>query len=215
MPLPFSIAEFLEVFRAYNLAIWPGQILLYLLGAVLVLLALRAPARWNRWAITGGLAFLWAWMGAVYHIAFFADINPAARLFGATFVLQAALWLVWAWRARGLAFHPADRRRRNTGWALLGYAFIAYPLLNVALGHAYPTMPTFGAPCPTTIATLGLLCWAAPRPPWFVWVIPILWALVGTSAAFALGIREDLGLLAAAILAVWAQVLSRPASAPA
>jgi hypothetical protein len=215
MPLPFSLAQFLEVFRAYNLAIWPGQILLYLLGVALVLLALRAPAPWSRWGITSGLAFLWAWMGAVYHLGFFADINPAAQVFGAAFLLQAALWLGWAWRARGLAFHPVDRQRRDIGLVLLGYAFIAYPLLNVALDHRYPAMPTFGAPCPTTIATLGLLCWAAPRPPWFVWVIPMLWALAGTSAAFALGIRENLGLLAAAILAVWAQFTRRRAETPA
>ena len=84
-----------------------------------------------------------------------------------------------------------------------------YPLLNVLLGHRYPAMPTFGAPCPTTIATFGLLTWATPRPPWFVWPIPVLWALVGTSAAFALGVREDLGLLAAAGLAVAVQLRRR------
>ena len=32
-------------------------------------------------------AFL-AWSGIAYHAAFFARIKPAARLFGATFVLQ-------------------------------------------------------------------------------------------------------------------------------
>ncbi len=205
MELPFSVTEFLAVFRAYNLAIWPGQIALYLLGAGLVFLALRGSAGWNRWGITAGLALLWAWMGIVYHLLFFMDINPAARLFGAAFLLQAILWVVWAGRSGGLAFRPTDARRRSIGWLLLGYAFLIYPVLNVAFGHGFPTMPTFGAPCPTTIATLGLLAWASPRPPWYVWVIPILWALVGTSAAFSLGIREDLGLVAAAVLALAAQ----------
>ena len=214
MQLPFSIADFLEVFRAYNLTVWPAQIVLYLLGAAVVCVALRGSARWRRWGVTGGLALLWAWMGAVYHLAFFSDINPAAHLFGAAFLLQAGLWLAWAWQSQSLTFRPANARQRSIGWVLLGYAFIVYPLLNVALGHGYPAMPTFGAPCPTTIATLGLLAWAAPRPPWFVWVVPILWSLVGTSAAFSLGIREDLGLLAAAILALAAQFTSRRAVMP-
>jgi hypothetical protein len=210
--LPFSIEEFLAVFRAYNVAVWPGQVALYLLGVALISLALRG---FSRWGIAGGLALLWAWMGAVYHLAFFSAINPAARLFGGAFLLQAGLWIVWARRAPGLKFRPSDASRRFAGWALLGYAFIVYPILNVALGHEYPTMPTFGAPCPTTIATLGLLTWATPRPPWFVWLVPVLWAVVGTSAAFTLGVREDLGLLAAAILAIAAQLTSRRAAAPA
>jgi hypothetical protein len=85
---------------------------------------------------------------------------------------------------------------------MLAYAFAVYPLLNVVFGHIYPAMPTFGAPCPTTVATLGLLTWASPRPPWWVWAVPVAWALVGTSAALTLGITEDFGLLAAAVLAL-------------
>lgn len=208
MQLPFSIDEFLAVFRAYNVAVWPMQVVLYLIGVGLVVLALRTSSRWARWGIPGGLASLWAWMGAAYHLAFFAEINPAARLFGGSFLLQAGLWLVWASRTRDLTFE-APGVRRLIGGALFGYAFVVYPLLNFAVGHGYPTMPTFGAPCPTTIASLGLMTWATPRPPWYVWVVPVVWALVGTSAAFTLGIREDLGLLAAAVLAIAAQLSAR------
>lgn len=212
MQLPFSIEEFLAVFRAYNLAIWPGQVLLYLLGVALVVFALRGV---NRWGIAGGLALLWTWMGAVYHLGFFSEINPAARLFGGAFLLQAGLWIVWVRRDPSLKFRPEDAIRLFIGWALFGYAFLVYPILNIAFDHGYPTMPTFGAPCPTTIATFGLLAWATPRPPWFVWLVPVLWALVGTSAAFTLGVREDLGLFAAALLAIVAQLTSRRAAAPA
>jgi hypothetical protein len=212
MELPFSVDQFLGVFRAYNLAIWPAQILLYLLGVALVLLAVR---RAGRWPIAGGLALLWAWTGAAYHLAFFSEVNPAARLFGAVFLVQAGVWLIWAWRVPTLTFQAVSRNLRVVGGALVAYAFLVYPLLNVVLGHRYPMMPTFGAPCPTTIATLGLLTWAAPRPPWFVWVVPILWALIGTSAAFTLGIHEDLGLLAAAAAALAVHFVSRRAATTA
>jgi hypothetical protein len=76
--------------------------------------------------------------------------------------------------------------------------------LATVFGHTYPTRPTFGLPCPTTIATLGLLLWATPSAPWWIWVIPLTWSLVGTAAALALDIREDFGLAlaAGAVLAV-------------
>lgn len=202
MQVPFSIEEFLGVFRAYNLGVWPAQIGLYGLGLSIVGFALVGTRRVRRWGVAVGLAVLWAWMGAVYHLNFFVGINPAARGFGALFLAQAAVWIVWAWRTPTLDFRPLSSTRRVVGGGLLAYAFCIYPLLNVVLGHSYPEMPTFGLPCPTTIATFGLLCWATPRPPWSVWAIPLAWAFIGTSAAFILGIPEDAGLAAAATLAV-------------
>ena len=199
MQLPFSLEQFLSVFGAYNTAVWPVQIGLYIIGMATAVLAARGA---NVRFVVGPLVLLWAWMGGVYHLMFFAEINPAARIFGFMFLLQAALWAIWARAVPALAFQPDSRSHLPAGWGMMAYAFVAYPLLNVAFGHGYPAMPTFGAPCPTTIVTLGLLTWASPRPPWWVWVVPVAWALVGTSAAFTLGITEDLGLLVAAALAL-------------
>lgn len=154
-------------------------------------------------------------MGVAYHFAFFTEINPAAWLFGTVFLVQAGVWLIWAWQVPTLTFRAANRNRQVVGWTLVAYAFLGYPMLNVVLGHGYPMMPTFGVPCPTTIATLGLLAWAVPSPPWYVWVVPILWTLIGTSAAFTLGIYEDLGLLAAAVAAIAAQFVSHRAATTA
>ena len=60
-------------------------------------------------------------------------------------------------------------------------------------------MPLFAVPCPTTLVTAGLLLTAAGVPRW-VNIVPILWAVVGSSAAFALGIRADLALVVAGAL---------------
>jgi hypothetical protein len=97
---------------------------------------------------------------------------------------------------------------------LLGYALAVYPLFGWSLGHRYPSSPTFGVPCPTTIATLGLLVWLSPPPPWWLLVVPLLWVVVGSSAAFALGIREDIGLLVAGVTAsawLWYRSRHKPA----
>ena len=209
MNIPFSDDQFLRVFQSYNTAIWPAQVVLHAFGSVLAIAALPSLQRWARMAIPPGLALLWGWSGIVYHIGFFADINPVARFFGMTFIVQAIVLLIWGLRAPALRFRPLTRFTSAVGIALLTYALVVYPVLNFRLGHAYPSMPTFGAPCPVVIATFGFLALASPRAPWVAWVIPVLWAAVGTSAALTLGMREDLGLPVAAILAIAVRVRSQ------
>jgi len=201
MRVPFSTEQFFEVFTAYNQAVWPAQIALVLLGALVAVLAYQRPPQSGRFAGLG-LALLWAWMGVVYHLWFFRAINPAAVAFGGLFILEALLLALWAVRQAPATAGPVSGPARWIGGALLAYAFLAYPLLGWLLGHRYPASPTFGLPCPTTIATLGVFLWVSPRPPCWVVVIPLLWVVVGSSAAFALGVREDLGLLAAGLAAI-------------
>ncbi len=81
---------------------------------------------------------------------------------------------------------------------LVSYALL-YPFLGLAFGLRYPRMPAFAVPCPTTLLKAGLLL-TASRVPRMVWVVPILWAIVGSTAAVSLGIRADLALIVAAIL---------------
>jgi hypothetical protein len=211
MTLPFSVEQFLGAFEAYNTAVWPAPLVLHAVGLALVAAAMRPPVRIDFTRV--GLAFLWAWAGVVYHIGFFAPVNPAARLFGIAFCVQALLWLVW-WRTEPSArFHPPAGTGRWVGTLLVAYALVGYPALNVAFGHRYPRMPTFGVPCPLTIATLGLLVWASPRAPWWIWVVPLGWAVVGSSAIVLLGIREDLGLPVAAVASVLARARAVPGGA--
>jgi len=139
-------------------------------------------------------------MGAVYHIGFFRHINPLATGFGVAFLIQACLFAFWALRQPPESFRPTHSRRAWMGGLLLAYALLVYPQLATSFGHLYPARPTFGLPCPTTIATLGLLLWARPVAPWWIWIVPIGWSLIGTTAAFSLGIREDLGLFAAVLV---------------
>jgi hypothetical protein len=202
MALPFTTEQFFGVFAAYNRAVWPAQLLLYALGVLLALLAYRGRASRS---IALGLALLWAWMGAVYHLAFFRQINPAAVVFGVAFIGQAVLFGTWGYRASRSTAREVQGAPAWWGSVLLAYALLGYPLLGWVLGHRYPGNPTFGVPCPTTIATLGLLVWLRKAAPWWLLPIPLLWVVVGTSAAFSFGMWEDLGLLAAGVvtLAVW------------
>ena len=200
MQLPFSAEQFLEAFRAYNKAIGVAPALLIGLAIGLIILAYSA-ATWRHRAITAGLAALWVWAGAVYHWGFFVRINPAARLFGALFLLQAIMLLFCLVRDR-LRFAPRAAPAAWVGWSLIVYALVAYPLLGLAAGHAYPDGPSFGAPCPTTVFFLGIMLWTSNALPLSVIALPLVWAVIGTSAAVQLDIREDFGLAVAAILVV-------------
>jgi uncharacterized protein DUF6064 len=200
MTLPFDVAQFFEVFARYNTAVWPAQVILLALAAGAVALAWRSESdAWMDRAVAAVLALLWVWMGVVYHLGFFRAINPAAAVFGALFVAEGLL-LAWYGVVRHeLRFRPAGTRGA-AGVALLGYAFLIYPFLNGLAGHRYPATPTFGLPCPTTIFTFGLFLWAEQRR-WSLLAAPLLWSVVGGSAALLLRVPADYGLMAAGVIA--------------
>ena len=107
-----------------------------------------------------------------------------------------------------IQFSPPDGWFAFAGWFLITYALIVYPVLGWLGGHGYPAGPSFGAPCPMVIFTLGMLTWTTGRGRLAIAAIPIAWAAIGTSAATALGITEDYGLAVAAALmgvSLWLQ----------
>ena len=197
MSLPFTTEQFLNVFSLYNNSIWPAQIFLNILAFAAVLLCFRPhpPSA----VIAGILAALWVWTGSVYHMAFFSSINPAAYVFGSLALLQGAVLAYFGVIRHDIPFGFRKDISGYTGALFLAYALVAYPVLGFFLGHAYPASPTFGAPCPTTIFTFGILLWTAPHVRWYIVLLPLIWSIVGSSAAFSLGIREDIGLLVSGI----------------
>lgn len=201
MPIPFSVEQFLDVFARFNQAIWPAQIGGYALALAAVVLALRGGHSAS-WAVPSLLAGAWAFVGVGYHFAFFSTVNPAALLFGALFLAQSALLAEAALHRRVSFGHPSPARA-VLGLVLVAYAAIVYPIIGAALGHAYPRSATFGVtPCPTTIFTFGVLLFSTGAFPRWLLLVPFFWSLVGVSAALQLGIREDFGLLVAAVLGV-------------
>lgn len=146
------------------------------------------------------MALLWLWMGAVYHLTFFATINKAARAFGALFILQALLFFTHGVLKSSIAFRIQAGLYGFCAAALFAYSLIIYPVLGHLLSHEYPAAPTFGLPCPTTIFTFGMLLCAEGRVPIHVMLIPLGWSVIGTTAAMDLGMTEDLGLSAAGVI---------------
>jgi hypothetical protein len=200
MKLPFTVEQFLDVFRKYNTTFFPLQAVFFLL-AVYILFLLFSKTKNSGKIITSILAIFWLWMGAAYHIAYFSSINKVAYAFGALFILEGFL----------LFIHGSVRQQRYTlqknvtgiiAASLFLYALILYPLIGYVSGHAYPYSPTFGLPCPTVIFTISVFILARPPMPFYIILIPLLWCVLGFSAAFTLGIYEDVGLIVAGLIFV-------------
>jgi Family of unknown function (DUF6064) len=203
--IPFTIEQFFQVFEKYNKAIYPIQFVLILVAVVVIILAAsRKPSR-NK-IISGLLGLLWFWTGIVYHLIFFTAISPPAYLFGISFIFQGLLFLYEGVARNRLSFRASRRLDGILGLVFIAYALVIYPLIGYGLGRIFPSSPTFGAPCPTTIFTFGLLLWADRKISLRLLIIPVLWSIVGTSAALNFGVKEDFGLLVAATIGMAAIV---------
>jgi hypothetical protein len=196
MQLPFTAEQFFDLLAAYNEGLWPALLALWI-ASVLVSVRLLSPRRpSDRW-ISALLAAHWAWSALEYHVGFFTRINQAAWVFAALFLLQAAVFF-WAGVVHGrLSFAPWRNAWAPVAWGLVAYSLV-YPAINAAQHLSVSRIPTFGVPCPTMIFTAGMLMLATPRS-WRLSIGPVLWSLIGGSAAFLLGVRADYALPIAGI----------------
>jgi hypothetical protein len=201
MDLPFTQEQFIALFATYNAAIWPAQIIMYVLGIVIVAGFFRPNNhRWGRIIVTllGGM---WLWTAMFYHLFYFSRINQAAVLFGTLFFFEGSVLFLNSTSRKKLNFHAAPTLYDIVGGILIFYAMAVYPVLGTMAGHGWPNGPMFGvAPCPVTIFTFGVLLMVKGRVALSILLIPFFWAIVGTSAAMQLGMYEDLGLTAAGVV---------------
>src|SRR5687767_10223193 len=151
--MPFTASEFLDVFAAYNAALWPLVLALWVFSAAVFTAFVVRDRVWMPLP-TLLLAVHWLWAAILYHALFFSAVNPAAWVFAALFAAQAALFIA-------ASSCGALRARRGSARHVVSSALILYSLLYPAIvwadGFLYPRMPTFGVPCPTVMLTLGFL----------------------------------------------------------
>ena len=188
------------------MAIWPVQIAAYVLGLLVLALVFKPSVSGSR-VVGAILAIFWLGNGIAYHWLHFTPINFAAPVFAVLFVIE-ALILWWRFTVQGdLTFEFRRDVASAAGVTFMIFAMVIYPLLGMASGHSWPQAAMFGvAPTPMVIFTFGTLLLATPRVPVTPMVIPVLWALIGGSAAWFLDIPEDIclplsGLVALILLA--------------
>lgn len=178
------------------------QIVFYVVAAYAIYLIIKPNSTADK-IISGILSFFWFWTGIVYHIIFFTLINKAAWLFGGLFIIQGILFLYFGVFQNKLSFSFQKDKYGITGLILVLFALIVYPIAGYFFGHVYPSSPTFGLPCPTTIFTFGLLLFNVKKSPITILIIPFIWSVIGFMAAFQFGILEDAGLLLAGLITIF------------
>jgi hypothetical protein len=211
MQLPFTREQFFDLFASYNAALWPVVIALWIASAAAVVLVLASRRPADRW-VSVLLAAHWTWSAAAYHAVFFTRINGAAWLFAALFLAQGALLF-----REGVVRERLSFVARRDAWTLLGLLLVAYslvyPAINVLQHLTWSRIPTFGVPCPTTIFTAGMLL-LAERASWRLSIIPVIWSVIGGSAATLLGVGADYALPVAGLSLAIFTVNSDSARAP-
>ena len=198
---PFTIEQFLDVFRRYNEAVLPMQAVLVLVALVIAGAAIHGSRRGSRLALAL-LALLWLWMAVAYHLAFYTTLSALGYLFAAMFVVESIMLMRLATGRHPPTLSARRDVRGIVGGTLVIHALAGYPLTALLVGHRYPTLPTFGVPCPTTIFTFGVLLLVAEGLPRSTLIVPAAWALLGTSAALLFGMWEDIALGVAGVVAV-------------
>lgn len=197
--MPFTTQQFFSVFEHYNHAIFPGQIFI-LLFALLSILLIHTHISSKNKLVGLILGLLWIWVGVVYHLVFFAPINPAARLFGAVFIIQGLLILYTSFQNK-LYFTFNNKASDYLGYFLILFGIIIYPIIGLLLYDEPSKIISLGLPCPTTIFTFGLFIMARNHFPKYLLTIPTLWALIGLSAAVNFGVPQDFMLIISAVVA--------------
>ncbi len=182
--LLFSPRTYHRLFELYNLAIFPAQALLLVLGFAIPALLVRGSDRGRR-AIPAILAACWLFVAVAFFALRYASINFAAVYFAWAFGLEAALLVGFAVARRGLAFDRPTGLIAWMGVAILAFGLVVEPFIGPLLGRGWREAEIFGvAPDPTAVATLGILLVARGRGRGLLMVVPVLWCLT-TGASLA------------------------------
>lgn len=156
------------------------------------------------------LGILWIWAGLIYHITYFTEINKAAFGFGALFIIQGGLFLF----GKKLVFPIKGVPRDFVAYFLISAGVVLYPIAIYFLEKSVYTIISIGLPCPTTIVTFGFLILARNSFARYYLIIPIIWTIIGTSAAKLFGVYPDYLMAVAAIIAIVFSVSSRKEISP-
>lgn len=208
--LPYGDDVLFALYRRFLLELWPIALPLAVLTVAALPAALRFGTAGARFAAIV-MGFAWIWVGAVFHLQYFATINFAAPVYGWLFVLQGLLILGHGVRHPRFTLTPTFGHRRASALLVITFAVIAYPVLDQLDGaSAWPLRLVALAPAPTALFTLGLLALAEQRIPTGLWIIPVGWSAVAGYNGWVLGLPADLATPVVALLVLLSLRTGRP-----
>jgi ABC-type antimicrobial peptide transport system permease subunit len=201
MNLPFTTKQFFQVIEQYNHLIFPLQYLFTYIVLVLgiwIFMCKRTPNRLVG-LITG---FLWIWGGVVYQLTYFSTINKAAIGFAILFIIQGGLLIIETLIRSRFELIVTNKTIKMVAMFFFIFGIVIYPMLNYLQIQDWKNIIMVGLPCPTTILTFSIFMLTSQKFPKYLYVIPTIWAIIGTNAAFMFRIYPDIMLIVSAIFAI-------------
>lgn len=195
--MDISFNALMELLGRYNEAIFPLQILGFLLSFVAVYFAFK-KTRTSDWIVIGILIFFYLWNALVFWLPAALDGNTSAYVLVAIFIFEAG-YLLYAGIEKTLSFHYPHSAYGIVGMILIAFGLVLYPLLGLMLGRVYPQWifsPMF--PCPMNIWVMGMLLMTDKPLPRCLVMVPFLWGILGFFWVTA-GLTEDILLVFANI----------------
>ena len=195
-----SVTEWYHRWTEYNPAVWPMQIITYIL-AVGVIALLFIKWKHSGRLIAGVIAFLWLWSGLVAIMLFFGTVSSQYYFWGTLWIIQGMVFIYYGLFKPGFQFQFSKKITSYIGFLLILYALIIYPIVGILSGHGFPGGPIFGvAPCPVCIFTFGIFMMTRKRVPAYIFVFPLIWSLLGIYAAVKMNVFADLGMAFAGVI---------------
>ena len=195
--LSYSIDEFIIVLENYNLAIWPLQILVYILIGIALFFSFKST-KYAPKIVLSVLAFLWLFNGIIFCFLFWASSHIFGYIFGVFCILQGILF-IYSIKRSDITIRYPNKTFTIIGILFVIYATVGYQAFGYFLGHIYPAFfPAGLVPCPTTILTFGIFL-IINNIPIKYYVIPLMISLGGFIVVYY-GIYEDVGLIISGIL---------------
>ncbi|MBA7591774.1 hypothetical protein ES708_33937 [subsurface metagenome] len=187
---------FLNNVSAYNVSIFPMQIITLVVAVILTYLLFVRPSTILNKLIKIYLSFTFVWFVLMFP---FEGVFKIA--FGLVHIVIAILFFIDIFTGKIEFKFPEISGKRYFMFFLIFSAFAFYPLIEYMSGHLYPKILLFGvAPCPTIIFSLALLIGAVPKVGKLIFILLIFSVISsGLSAPIMLGVWADLLLLVSGI----------------
>jgi hypothetical protein len=184
-----------------NNAVWPAQIIFYVLSIFFIFTSINTKNISNKMNILI-LSSLWVWNGAVTLLMHFTRFHAQYYVWGVVWILQGLAIFYYGIYKKQINFRIKKDLYSITGLIFILYALIVYPLIGAWLGHPFPKGPIFGtAPCPTVIFTFSVFLFSENRVKPYLMYFPLLWALMSLYPIIGMGVYADIGEIVSAIVA--------------
>jgi len=183
---------FFKNVSAYNVSIFPMQIITLVVAVILTYLLFVRPG-----AIVNKLIKVYFSLTFVWFVFMFPFEGVLKITFGLLHLAIAIFFFIDIFTAKTEFKFPETSGKRTLMLFLIFSAFALYPLIEYMSGHIYPKVLLFGvAPCPTVIFSLALLIGAVPKVGKIIFILLIFPAIFsGLSVPIMLGVWADLLLL--------------------